>query len=742
MPAPQFHIPDGVKPTDPFVTILDPACGTGTFLVEVIDVIHRTMTEKWKAQGHGDNNIQALWNDYVPKHLLPRLYGYELMMAPYAIAHMKLPLKLKETGFTAWDKLGDDTRVRIYLTNSLEPPSDLADSKLADLFGPLAREAQEVNYVKRNKRFTVVIGNPPYAKSSQNKGQWIQNLMEDYKHTVRGAETQIQALSDDYSKFIRFGHSVLQESGNGVLGYITNNSYLDGPLFRDMRSSMLSFFNCIRILDLHGDARKRFPPPEGKADENVFDIQQGVATSLWTRTVSSKFDEALTYAEVWGTREEKYAAVMALPEAGIESQVLKPKEPQYLFVPVVLETQAEFDEAWHLYDVFGTGNPEVDDHLCYGAGLVTQQDKFAIAFEKQTLWQNIREFLSPAADENALWQRFKFCTTNQWSFDRARKELPRIDLERLTKQCLYRPFDYRYTVLDRNVCTILRKRITSQFDSPNSALLTTRRVTRPPFNNVFVANTLVEYKVASHDRNTIVFPLWINDADDAQQKPVFYSKRRLNFSPGFLKALASSLGLQQARPYGQPEGLTPEDIFRYAYAVFHSPTYRSRYEQFLKIDFPRLPLTSSLDLFRALAKLGGELVALHLLESPKLNDFTTTYTGPKNPEVARVGWLDDTVWLDAAATKKGQAATPGTIGFHGVPENVWNFHIGGYQVCHKWLKDRKGRQLSDHDITHYQKIVVALNETIRLMAEIDKVIEAHGGWPGAFTPGAHVAARP
>jgi predicted helicase len=252
------------------------------------------------------------------------------------------------------------------------------------------------------------------------------------------------------------------------------------------------------------------------------------------------------------------------------------------------------------------------------------------------------------------------------------------------------------------------------------------------------SDKLVGHKsVAGYDINT-AFPLYIyeealsldlgaNEADSSHGM-----QKRPNFSEQFLESLAEALGLSQKGAYGLPAALTPETILHYAYAVFQSPGYRSRYAEFLKVDFPRLPLTDNVELFRALARLGGELVAIHLMESPKLGDFVTTYTGPKNPEAGRVGWSDGTVWLNAAATKKGEPATPGTSGFRGVPEEVWNFHIGGYQVCHKWLKDRKGRTLSKDDLVHYQKIVVALNETIRLMQEIDEVIEQHGGWPGAF----------
>ena len=175
--------------------------------------------------------------------------------------------------------------------------------------------------------------------------------------------------------------------------------------------------------------------------------------------------------------------------------------------------------------------------------------------------------------------------------------------------------------------------------------------------------------------------------------------------------------MKQVQKNGVPVGLTPEDIFHYAYAVFHSPGYRSRYAEFLKIDFPRLPLTGNLELFRALARLGGELTALHLLESPKLDKPITEFIGGRNPEVEKVSWSNE---HRVAWTRRRPPASSG------VREDVWSFHIGGYQVCEKWLKDRKGRTLSKDDIAHYQKIVVALAETIRLMKEIDEVIENTG----------------
>ncbi|MEW8333946.1 MAG: type ISP restriction/modification enzyme, partial [Candidatus Thiodiazotropha sp.] len=616
---------------------------------------------------------------------------------------------------------------RVYLTNALEPASDRQHR--LDLLPALAHEAQAVNEIKRKQRFTVVIGNPPYSKSSQNQSAWIDGIMEEYKRTVRAAETQIQALSDDYSKFLRLAHFTLEASNLGILSYITNNSWLDGPLFRDMRSSMTSYFHSIHLLNLHGDSRKQFLPPEGKADENVFDIQQGVLVSALSRAPLHKQQCAVRYAELWGTREERYNALGHNSPSKTSFESLQPTPPFYLFIRVAKEMEAEFNNGWHLYDVFGTGDQKADNHESYGAGFVTQQDKFAVGYSIDEIAGNVAEFLNPSVTDDALWERFDFCSTNQWDFKRAKRELMGLDIRRLIRRCLYRPFDFRFTVFDRNVCTIIRKRITMQFEQPNVGLLSTRRVTRLPYNNVFVCNTFAEYKVASHDRNTIVFPLWIYSDDEGKSAGLFdEEKHRLNLNPTFLRALAQTLN-QQMGADGLPHSVKPEDIFHYAYAILHSPGYRSRYAEFLKIDFPRLPLARNLELFLELAKVGAEITGLHLLESPKLDHPITEYINGRTPVVEKVSWSKNTVWLDKEQT----------TGFKGVRKEVWNFHIGGYQVCQKWLKDRgpkkgkPGRTLSDEHIAHYQKIVVALSETIRLMQEIDEVIEQHGGWPGAFS---------
>lgn len=291
-----------------------------------------------------------------------------------------------------------------------------------------------------------------------------------------------------------------------------------------------------------------------------------------------------------------------------------------------------------------------------------------------------------------------------------------------TRRIDVKPFDTRWVAYTRGVLTSDQSNVMSHMlGAPNIGLITTRQ-TKEAWG-VFATRHPIAHKAVSAYDVSSLFPLHLQADSDALN---LSEATEPNLSRSFLRALAAALGVPQKGAHGLPGGLMPEDIFHYAYAVFHSPGYRSRYAEFLKIDFPRLPMTGNLELFRALARLGGELTALHLLESSRLAQPITEFIGGRNPEVEKISWSKNTVWLDKAQT----------TGFRGVREEVWNFHIGGYQVCEKWLKDRKGRTLSKDDLAHYQKIVIALSETIRQMAEIDKVIEKHGGWPAAFATGA------
>ena len=718
---PELKIPDGVKSDSPFLQILDPATGTATFLVEVIAVIHRTLTAKWKAQRLTDKQQLAAWNDYVPKYLLPRLHGYELMMAPYAIAHMKIGLKLHETGY----RFQSEERVRVYLTNALEPASDAAKQQQFEALAPaLAHEAQAVNQVKRNQRFTVVIGNPPYSGHSANKGEWIADLMRGTsgfnKKTsnyfmVNGEslnERNPKWLNDDYVKFIRFSHWQIDNTGYGFLAFITNHSYLDNPTFRGMRHSVMESFNKAYFLDLHGNSKKKEQAPDGSADQNVFEIQQGVSINLLIKQQQGKMDCSFYSADLYGDQDKKYRWLLRNDATGTQWKPLNPQATYYLFTPQDISLMDEYEKGFKINEIMPVNS----------VGIVTARDDLTIHWSKEDIWETVQDFVSlPIEKAREKYNLGK--DVRDWKVDFAQEDLKigqGLSKNNITK-ILYRPFDVRYTYYtgkSRGFICMPRSEVMSHILSKNNRVLLTARSNKTPRNDhFFCAAFISETKCAEYSTQSAVFPLYIFQGGLALK-----AEKQPNFALSFLRQIALSLNLLQIKPNGIPLNLTPEEIFQYIYAIFHSPTYRTRYAEFLKIDFPRVPLTSSLDLFRTLSELGGELVALHLMESPRLDQHLTTYTGSTAPVVDKVSWTNNTVWLDKAQRN----------GFIGVPENVWNFHIGGYQVCHKWLKDRKGRTLSTDDLTHYHRIVVALLETIRLMAEIDDVIEQYGGWPGAF----------
>jgi len=695
-----LKIPDGVSPDQDFVQVLDPATGTGTFLVEVIDVIHKTLVAKWKAQGHGEKKIDALWNEFVPKHLLPRLHGYELLMAPYAIAHLKIGLKLYETGY----RFGSDERARVYLTNALEPASDIGQQTLAGMLPALAHEAQAVNEVKRKQRFTAVIGNPPYAGISSNMTDYAQRIVDAYKIVDGGALNERKLwLQDDYVKFIRKAQTTLETTGVGVFAYITNHGYLDNPTFRGMRQSLMGTFPRLRVLNLHGNVNKKEQSPDGSEDKNVFDIRQGVAICLATR---NRADAALAHADLWGSRESKYAWLAKHRASDTDFTPLMPDSPFYFFEPQNTDCRAEYDGGWKVTDIFPT----------HGVGVVMARDSMTVDFDADALWQRVKDFAS-LSPEKARTKYELGDDARDWRVATAQADILASGPSK-KKICsiLYRPFDGRFTYYTGNsrgfYASPCRKVMSNMVGGDNLGIALSRSVEIGQFEHVFCTKGIVGHHSVSLKEVNYLCPLWLVPTDDTPTSLLKEDgERQPNLAPPFLRALATSLSLKASSAHGLPTGLTPEDIFHYAYAVFHSPGYRSRYAEFLKIDFPRLPLAGNLEVFRALARLGGELTALHLLESPKLDQPITEFIGARTPEVEKASWSKNAVWLDKAQI----------TGFTGVREDVWNFHIGGYQVCEKWLKDRKGRKLLKADIAHYEKILVALSETIRLMKEIDEV---------------------
>lgn len=688
--------------------ILDPATGTGTFLYGVIGQIYQTFAGN-----------KGMWPGYVQENLLPRVYGFELLMAPYAVAHMKLGLLLRETGYD----FSSDERLRVFLTNTLEEAHEMTGLPLFTQW--LSDEATSANRVKKETPVMVVLGNPPYSGHSANTGAWIAGLLRGIDSTTGQktgnyfevddaplGERNPKWLNDDYVKFIRFAQWRIEQTGYGVLAFVTNHGYLDNPTFRGMRQSLMRSFDDIYLFDLHGNSKKKEKAPDGGKDENVFDIQQGVAIGLFVKRGKAQDKPAQIYhAELYGTRESKYAGLAENDISTTHWQTLKPQAPFYLFVPQDETVRAEYEQGWKITDIMPVN----------GWGIATRKDYLLVNFERDVLVKRFKDIRT--LDTSTAIQKYDIKESPHWRFSEAVKQMS-ADTQAHVRPVLFRPFDIRHVYYEK--CMIERGDhrldLMSHMFQSNLSLITVRRMEGVgEFRHFFCTNIISVLHSTSAKEGNFVFPLYFYSSaktdlfDDSAP-----GNRRPNLAPEFITDFSARLQLAFV-----PDGcgdlkktFGPEDVFHYAYAVFHSPAYRSRYAEFLKIDFPRLPLTRDAALFRSLCAVGKELVALHLMEQmPKLETRypvagdnmvdAVRYTEPANDVPGRV-WINQTQYFD------------------NVPPEVCGYHIGGYQVCQKWLKDRKGRQLAYDDLTHYRGIVAALARTIALQAAIDAAI---GEWP-------------
>lgn len=732
-----FGLPDGLADTTKIkigdgrechkVLILDPACGTGTFLHGVIDHIHEHIVSKGQA---------GLWPGYVSEHLLPRLFGFELLMAPYAVAHLKLGLQLQETGYDF--KSGE--RLRIYMTNTLEAATRPAQPEL--FAGLIAEEANAASEIKSDKPVMVILGNPPYSYESQNLGKWIGALVRDY-YECDGeplGERNPKGLQDDYVKFIRFAQWKIEKTGHGVLAFISNHGYLDNPTFRGMRRSLMKTFDAVYIVDLHGNVKKKESAPDGSKDENVFDIQQGVAIGIFVRSPGrmGQQEASVKHRHLWGVR-----VVRKVGESGEERVVggkhlwltqkdvkstdwteLRPRSPHYFFIPRDVELSSEYGKGFGLSELMPLNAP----------GIVASRDRLVVHFNEDDAWKAVKS-MSQLHTEAARDAYRLGKDTKEWQTALALKDLNNTGpmRERVT-QLGYRPFDIRYTYytgVTRGFMSRPRRDIMRHLLRENMGLVFMRQVSLDEaYSHFLVTRGLIDNRIFVSSRGYArVAPLYVYPLSDGNHVlPLKENNgpggRRPNLSPEFIRDFSQRLSMAFVADGRGDRHQTfgPEDIFDYMYAVFYSPAYRSRYAEFLKIDFPRLPLTSSQDLFRELCGLGNNLVGLHTLA--ELAPIQTSYPVAGDNRVDTVRY-----------TEPGQGAEVGRVWinntqfFKNVPPEVWHSQIGGYQVCHKWLKDRKGRLLTYDELTHYQHIVSALARTIELMAEIDLAIDAHGGWP-------------
>jgi hypothetical protein len=693
----RFNKPWGLA--DDSVKVLDPAAGTGTFLYYVIQRVHDEIVN---VRGQGGQWAQK------SKQLLNRLFGFELLIPPYTISHLKLGLLMDELGAPLE---GRDERVHVYLTNTLEEGVQ-HEGMLPGLGHGIAKESSEAAKVKQADDIMVVLGNPPYAYESTNTGEWISTLIRDY-YQVDGkplGEANPKGLQDDYVKFIRYGEWRINKTGQGVLAFITNHGYLDNPTFRGMRKHLIQTFDEIFVLDLHGNSKKKETAPDGSKDENVFDIQQGVAIFIgmkYPTNLSIGNENVIYFNEIWGSRDSKYKYLEKTKLRDTSWKTIFSTSPYFLIKSRDEGKLAEFESSIKITEFFST----------YSVGLYTARDNLAIQYTHSKTIEVINDFSkNPVEDVRIKYQLGK--DSRDWKIKFAQQDLITSGLlEENIQQISYRPFDTRYTYYtgkSKGFQCMPRNEVMKHLVSKdNIALITLRRPrTTDTWNYCFVGQNLIDKTCLSSLDNASVFPLYQYSSLMEYENALFSMTENQcipNINSKAIKCFTEKLGFKDLHELD-----ISIDIFHYIYSILHCPTYRSRYAEFLKIDFPRIPLTSDKVLFAALVKKGKELVDLHLLKSPLVENFITTYPVSGDNLVEKVRYEDGRVYINPAQY------------FGGVPEAVWNFKIGGYQVCDKWLKDRKGRVLSSEDISHYQRVVVALHETIRLMKEIDKTIPK---WP-------------
>ena len=671
------------------VQILDPAAGTGTFLAEVIKQIAPRVKDVAEGQ----------WSSYVEKELIPRLHGFELLMASYAMCHMKLDMMLTELGYKP---TGNPPRLSVYLTNSLEE-GERANQALP--FAQwLSNEAKEANTIKRDMPIMCVIGNPPYSGESANKGKWIMGLMEAYKKEPGGKEKLKERnpkwINDDYVKFIRFAEHLIEKNGEGVLGFITNHGYLDNPTFRGMRWHLLKTFDKIWVLDLHGNAKKKEVSPDGSPDKNVFDIQQGVAIIVAVKrsptTTSKKSAAAFMHSQVWGDRKSKYDSLW-LGQDELPFAASTPLEPNYGFEPWDYEEQTKYETGLSINELFVEG----------GTGIVTKRDNLTIHRSKELVWQAVQDMLT--LDEAVVRTKYELPEdVRDWQYDWAVRDLKHKPSRDKIQPISYRPFDQRYiyfTGQSRGFVGWPVEKLMRHFvNGYNFGLATARSNKNPTPDHFFITNIMMETKFAESSTQSAVFPLYLYPDQQSLDQT-----RRINFDPKIHKAIIAAA---KDKAHGAPDEVA---IFDYIYGVLHCPAYRETYKEFLKIDFPRVPYPPSPDVFWEVSAKGAQLRKLHLMEDAAIGAAPYQFIGLGDSVVAKVAFkpLGE---KDGLVT--GAVYINATQAFQDVPEISWNFYIGGYQPAQKWLKDRKGRQLTFEDIKHYQKIIKILSETDRIMKTI------------------------
>ena len=663
----EFNLPMGLADTARVnghhrVQVLDPATGTGTFLAETVKQIKRDLGGQMGA-----------WDSYVPEHLLPRLHGFELMMAPYTIAHLKLDL---EIGIPAQDRL------RVFLTNSLEEANPDANT----LFGHyLAEEANRASTIKKEAPVMIVMGNPPYSVSSNNKGEWISKLLEDYKKNLNEKKLN---LDDDYIKFIRLAQYYVERNGEGIVAYISNNSFIDGITYRQMRSELMRVFDEIYILDLHGNTRKKETCHDGSKDENVFDIMQGVSINIFVKkSAKSKEPAIVRHYDLFGTRASKYEYLKSHALKKVEWNELNPQKPQLFFVPKDFGVQQEYEKGFRIDELMPLNN----------AGIQTDRDALFYDHDYNSLKERIKILLTEPFLEKWFIEKYRVVDSSSYNLtERVKKQS--FD-EKYIKRCMITPFDSLYLYYDEKLVSRSAYQVMRHMLKDNLCLCVPRQ-TALGWRHVHISNTLLNRNylaVGGQNGASTNFPLYLYPEEGS-----FDTERRPNLDKSIWTKINDSIRHDTA----------PEDIFDYIYGILHSPQYREKYKEFLKVDFPRIPYPKNADEFEHFRSRGNALRELHLMHNVPESPVRFAQSGSMMVDYLRWEWNKDDGYSGCVWINDTQC-------FENVPTEAWEFYIGGYQPAQKWLKDRKGRKLEYDDVEHYRRIIAVLMETARIMKTID-----------------------
>jgi len=660
------------------VNVLDPAIGTGTFFWIAFLLTLKELT---------DTGLRGLINEKIENHLLKHFYGFEILITPYVISHLKITDLLKRWHY----QFKDSDRIQIYLTNTLEPSEFHG---LIPFLREITEESRIANQIKMKKPILVVMGNPPYAGMSANKGKWIDELLkkgytrldgtkDDGYYKVDGeplGEKNPKWLQDDYVKFIRFAQWKIDKSGQGVVGFITNHSYLDNPTFRGMRKSLMVSFNQIYILNLHGNALKKEKCPDGSKDENVFDIRQGVTIALFIKNHNIS-EKKVFYADLYGLKKQKYIWLDRHTIDNVSWKEIKPISPYYFFIPkdISLVNKKQYEKYLKITDIFPI----------YSVGIVTSRDNFVIDNDKEKLKKRIMTLKDKEISDEYILNKYKLKNTKGWNINNARKSL--ISNENYNdyfNKILYRPFDIRWIFYNDSLIERSRREVMNNMIKDNLGIMTTRKIEIGDFRHALAFQNITESHSVSLKEINYAFPLYIYNK---------LNEKKVNINFEIIKILQNKYGIQ-------PKS---EEIFYYVYAILFSNNYRNKYAKLLKIDFPRIPFVEEYKEFKQLSKIGEELVELHLMKKKLKIKVKFDVSGTNI--VKKLDYKDKKIFINDNQY------------FENIVEEIWNFQVGSYQVLKNWLKNRKNQILHSKDIENFLQIVEIIRDTIELMKKIDRI---------------------